>query len=377
MPKVTTKQESVPVDSTYQDESLGLVKAALRVVLISLSTVLMLLVITLVGFAHWGYQQLNSFTEAAGVSNRELYQLAKQGWNKEITTTSGKKNILILGVDAVANREGDPQLTDTILLLSLDTTSGQINGLSFPRDLWSDDYKTRINALYAYGENYYPGEPEKFTEEVISDLANVPIHHTLVLSLDQVSQLIDLAGGIEVDVLDAFTDEEFPRSDVDIRTVRDPKLLYETVSFEKGVQEMDGSTSLKFIRSRHSQSDQGTDQARSVRQQQVISSLISKSSDRQLIKNPEQVGHLYSFYIKNFAEFLPPEELIAVAKLFLINKYSVQLESQSLSLYPDDKNGVIFHPDVRLTNNQWIYQIRDVEDFRAEVKAKLHVSGEK
>jgi LCP family protein required for cell wall assembly len=370
-------QPASPKGGVEQNDQLSLFSAVIKTTFLTFSVSIIFSLLTVLAASYWIWGQVNVFTNAAGTTPTQMYQLAKTGWNKPVIQTGGHKNVLLLGVDKVANREGHPVLTDTMILLSLNTNSGEISAVSLPRDLWSADYQTKINALYSYGDNYYPGEPHLFTQEVMMDMTQVPIHHTLVLSLEQVARVVDLVGGIEVDVLTGFTDDQFPRSDVDIAVVSDPALLYETVAFETGFQSMDSQTALKFIRSRYSNSDEGNDQARSARQQLVITSLISKVTSEEVLTNPKLVGELYAFYTQNYSTSIEPTEIIAILKLYLSQNWNIAFNSQPLAIYPEDKTGVIFHPPPESTQNLWVYQARDDQDFANAVRSKLKLPATK
>lgn len=316
--------------------------------------------------------RFGTFERVSGLNKSEIYQIIREGWQSQPETNQdGIKNILVLGLDSLETRGDSPPLTDTMMLVSLNVNDGKINTLPLPRDLWNDAYKTRINALYFYGQERYPEEPERFTREVITEMTGVKFQNTLVLSFDQVSQLIDLLGGIEIDVPVGFVDEEFPRTDVDVTVERDPAILYKTITFEEGKQIMGGERALEYMRSRKSGDDEGTDVARGMRQQLVIEALLSKLRQRDVIFNFELMGKLYKFYDDNFASEIPPVELIALGRSLYEVKEKIELKSHSLAIYPDDDNGVIWHPPVWLYGGEWVYAVRDSEGFRAKVQSNL------
>ena len=146
-----------------------------------------LLLITALGVLGYGYSKLNQFANSAGTSVSELHSLVVNGVEATPENSDGYKTILLLGLDTVANKPNDPQLTDTMLLVSININNGEINTLSLPRDLWSSAYKTRINALYEYGKERYPDKPEQFPEEVIEEMTGIDITHTMTLSLENVA----------------------------------------------------------------------------------------------------------------------------------------------------------------------------------------------
>lgn len=315
----------------------------------------------------WWYK----FKQNSHLTEQTASKLVQDGLKTTIEQTDNRKNILVLGTDALANRAGDPVLTDTILLFSLNLQTGEFTAISLPRDLWSVEYKTKINALYEYGKERYPDEPQKFPTQVVEQMTGVPIHNTIVLSLDQLKELIDDMGGVSVNVTEGFIDEQFPRTDVDIRTEHDPKKLYETVEFKTGIELMSGDRALKYVRSRHStQLDQGTDNARSLRQQQVVNAIIAKLREREILRNPELIGKLFDWYKRNFQVELPMEELIHIAYELQEKLSNISISPQTLSFELDGKTGVIIHPDVR-KYNQWVYEVKNEQEFKEEVKQKL------
>lgn len=347
------------------------IKLFLKAQLYTLVFLFIFIFVTLLALLTAGYFKYQNFYKVSGLSIRDSYILVKKGLKTGITETDGYKNILVLGLDSLDTRGDTPPLTDTIMLISLNLQSAQINTLSLPRDLWHEDYQTRINALYFYGQERYPDSPEQFPKEVISELSGLDIHHTLVLSFEQVSQLIDLLGGIEVDVPIAFIDEEFPRTDVDVTIERDPEKLYKTIEFEQGKQVMSGQTALEYIRSRKSGDDEGTDIARSSRQQLVIEALISKLKQKDTITKLALLGHLYNFYQANFSEVISIEELIATGNRLYPNRENLSFTGNNLSIYPDDENGVIWHPPEWQYQGEWVYAIRDNEKLSKYIQENL------
>lgn len=313
-----------------------------------------------------------SFLAAANLSHSQLVTLVK---NIDPQTHDQPLTILVLGVDETENRPGFPQLTDTMMLLRVDPLESTISTLPLPRDLWSSEYQTKINALLEYGKERNPDDPTQFPKEVIQDLTGQTIDNTLVISLAQLGQIIDLFGCITIDVEEGFTDELFPRDDIDITTERDPAKLYETVVFETGPQSMNGQTALKYIRSRNSENENsGTDLARSIRQQQVISALIKKVSNIQLYwYYPSLAGSLLSFYQEEFAQYLPLEQALSLGANLGSSASNLTMNSYNLPVYPKEENGVIEHPsNLQPFQQQWVYVVRDQTEFKNIINDSLN-----
>lgn len=365
----TYKENATELQEKSRAERYFLLTLKVSLLLLSIAIVIVVFILSL--FYH---TYIYHFKLAAHLTDAQIHTVIADGLKAQIVQTDGHKNILLLGTDELANRKGDPVLTDSMMVFSLDTHSGVLQAVSLPRDLWSPEYKTKINSLYEYGKERYPGSPQRFPTEVVQDLTQVTIHNTVVLSLDQLQQLIDIMGGVSIDIPESFVDEQFPRTDVDIKTEHDPKKLYQRVEFTQGVERMSGERALQFVRSRHSsQADQGNDDARTIRQQLVINALLTQLRDPQIVKNPEMLGTLYHWYETNFSSSLSIPELIQIGKTLGTKAVHISLKPQALSIQSDEKDGVIMHPPIS-KYNQWVYEIKSLEQFRAEVKQKLQLN---
>lgn len=330
--------------------------------------ILLILTVLLVFAANHYFTQ---FVTAAQISRSDFFTQIQTALRQSPEQTDGRVNVLVLGTDSLANRAGDPVLTDTMMLMSVNLDTGELRTLSLPRDLWSKEYQTKINALYHYGTERYPQSPEDFSTQVIESMTGVVLHHTLVVSMDSVAALIDTLGGVDVEVKMGFVDTQFPRTNVDIRRETDPNVLYETVEFITGSEHMSGDRALKFMRSRKSADmSQGTDDARSQRQQQLIAAVIQKISDPQIIRKPRLLGELYRWYSENFEQQLPISEVLSLANQLRTKLTALSFSPAQLSIETEESPGVIVHPPVE-KYQQWVYEVNDTEMFQQEIRLKL------
>lgn len=341
--------------------------------------ILALLLSIIIGFTYLTIKTnkfIKEFSLAADTNKEELLNTISNSINQfqnnyeNIESLPKKYNFLILGTDKLSGRDGDPELTDSILFLQTDFKEGKIKTLAFPRDLYLEDYQTKINALYFYGQDRYPENPAQFPKEIVSELSGQSIDHTIVIGIEDLEKLITIVGEIEIDVPVAFTDSNFPVPGIDVSAVTDPKILYEEVSFVEGLQKMDSATALKYMRSRYSEGDEGTDEARAMRQQLVLESLFKQILT---IRDPQRLGQLYRFYLDNFSANISLEEIIQIATVFIdyMSKEQAELnfEKHQLSIYPDDENGVIYNPPLWQSKQQWIYKIKDQNKFTESIHA--------
>jgi LCP family protein required for cell wall assembly len=163
----------------------------------------------------------------------------------------------------------------------------------------------KINAVHAYAEQSHPGEGSKETAKAIEDLLSVRIDHVVRVNFNGFKDLVDAIDGIDVNVERSFTDNEYPTEDD----------KWQTVSFEKGVQHMDGSKALMFVRSRHGSNGEAGDFARNHRQQLVMLALREKLLSKGTLTNPQKILKLYETVASNVQTDLSPWDLVKLAPL--------------------------------------------------------------
>lgn len=191
-----------------------------------------------------------------------------------LESSDGSTNILILGIGGGDHEGAD--LTDMIIVLSLDTVKKTVALISIPRDIWSDTLKDKVNSAYYYGELKQKNGGLLLAKVVAEDVVGMPIHYSLVVDFSGFQKVIDEVGGIDVNVPTAFTDTQYPKPGMENAACPgDPTnaCVYETVRFDAGREHMDGARALIYARSRHAEGDEGSDFARSRRQQIIMVAL--------------------------------------------------------------------------------------------------------
>lgn len=177
-------------------------------------------------------------------------------------------NILLVGVDRRA--DGGDQNADVIIIAHVDLIAKKVSAVSLPRDLLVEIPEIgpdKINGSYNYGVLADPDNPVAGIAKVrdtIEYVFGVPLDGYVLIDFDGFKEVVDSVDGIEVDVPYEIVDEEYPTEDYGTEVVR----------FAPGVQQMDGETALKYVRTRHADSDD----ARRERQFQVLLSLFDKGS---------------------------------------------------------------------------------------------------
>lgn len=370
----------IPVE-TYKQKFVSLLtnrnlRAIARGILTGIIALIISISFAVLIVSYYFFSQVRAFSNTSEMSFSEIKQVAQTFYKQTKNPLTEPQTLLILGVDKLDTRPGSPVLTDTILITKLDFSDASLTILPIPRDLWSENHERRVNTLYNLALEDSHSSPASFVAGELTDLTGVKIDHGIVIEMTELARLIDLVGGIEIDVKEAFVDEQFPRGDVDVTQVTDPELLYKTVEFKQGPQTLDGERSLEYIRSRKSVGAEGTDLARSQRQQQVIMALFAKLKDTKSLANPIYLGNLAKYYKMNFEKYLQITTLTHYLATLGKDSMNLQFNNATVTIYPDDENGVLYHPSPKLYNDQWLYVIRDEEDFKEYVQTTLGFVGE-
>lgn len=319
----------------------GLTSFFLRHLLFFVAAALVLVII----FA--GFRVKNILREV-GLGELNLFSFFRSP-QSTLKSTNDRTNFLILGIRGEG--EDSPDLTDTMLVLSYSYSKKAFSLISVPRDLWVSSLKTKINSVYHYGQfREASGGGIKLAQSAVLETLGLPIHYTAVIDFLVFQEAIDLVGGIDVDVQRSFTDARFPISGKE--NALPVSSRYETITFNAGLRHMDGSTALKFVRSRQAEGEEGTDIARDRRQQQVLSALKQKVGGN-------LVG-LYRLLKENWQTNLDEKLYPSLARL-AFDSFRRPLKQVVLSYEPDETGVAILEtPPISPTYlNQWVLIARD------------------
>ena len=191
--------------------------------------------------------------------------------------TSDRVNLLVMGYGG-SGHDG-AYLTDSMVVMSLMPQSHHTTLISVPRDLWvqippgSGQYH-KLNYAYVDGSNNGTNPVGGGTEaaQKISLITGLDVKYWLTINFTGFRDFINSIGGIDVYVPDSFT-ANYPIND-------DPSINagWKKIHFSKGMQHMDGETAIEYARARYVLDNpaEGSDFARSARQQIMIKAALSK-----------------------------------------------------------------------------------------------------
>lgn len=252
-------------------------------------------------------------------------------------------NLLFLGESGLGH-EG-ATLTDTIIFTSVSKKGTVL--LSIPRDIWHQPLQTKINSLYFYG-----GLPQE--KEAMGEILGQRIDTVVLVDFDTFVKTIDFLGGIDVYVEGTFDDFKYPIPGKEEDLCGGDKTFacrYEHIHFEAGLKHFDGQTALKFVRSRNAQGDEGTDYARSRRQQKVITALKNKIFSPWFFSKPANVLALWRVLSRGLKTDLRPDGLISLVKI-LSKSSSWKMSTFVLDGW-ETAEGYLYHPQ-KHSSGQWV-----------------------
>jgi len=228
-----------------------------------------------------------------------------------------------------------------------------------------------MNHAYAYGQEE-KGMGLNKARQTVSLLFNMPVHYVFRVDFNGFTKAVDKVGGLDILVESSFVDTKYPipgkeddlcgltleteeKDGVKIQVVKDATgsamplveitddknpftCRFETLTFNKGQAHMDGETSLKFVRSRHGTNGEGSDFARSARQQKVILAFREKVLSTQTLLNPKAAVEL----IQTFGQSIDTD--IGNDQVPLFAKLAAKLDTAQIRrvvLDSDSKNAVL------------------------------------
>ncbi len=157
--------------------------------------------------------------------------------------------VLVLGLDGRgSNMTGR---TDTLMLLTLNKKSNEINIVSIPRDMRVEipGYGLdKINHAHAYGE-------VALTRQAVEDFLDARVDYYVTTNFEGFKNIVDILGGVELEV-----ESRMRYYGIDV-----------TIELDPGLQTLDGDKALQYVRYR---SDGQGDLGRVERQQKLLSVLI-------------------------------------------------------------------------------------------------------
>jgi LCP family protein required for cell wall assembly len=215
---------------------------------------------------------------------------------------SGQVNLLLVGIDS---NEGSHR-SDTIALVNIHLETKTVKLLSLPRDTrvqinghgWQ-----KLNHAYAYGG-------VKLLLETVVNYLGLPIHYYAVINYDSFPRIVDLLGGVDIDV------------DKRLYYVDRAGGLY--IDIPKGRQRLDGQKALHYVRFRN---DALGDIGRVRRQQVFLKAILEKIYSPDILpKLPQLIREVIAMVETN----LPPSQALQLGSYLMEGEGEAKLDFTTL-----------------------------------------------
>lgn len=257
----------------------------------------------------------------------------------ELKTTDGRTNFLLIGIDKRSNvpytyKIGNNEikkngfLTDTIQVVSINKKTKNVSMISIPRDTYVKipvfgniraSY-SKINAVYSLGNTHdYPKGGIELLKKEVETILGIPIHYSARIDFDGFRKGIDLLGGVDIVVDKTFDDYQYPIDGKASAKCSDGTFAcrFEHLHFNQGPNHLNGSKALKYVRSRKGTNGEGSDFARSRRQQKVLLAARNKALSSENFFDPVKINNLF----KEFGQSIETDlDISALTALFNLSK---------------------------------------------------------
>jgi LCP family protein required for cell wall assembly len=222
-------------------------------------------------------------------------------------------------------------------LVSFQPEDGSVALTSIPRDLLAPipGYGLRkINNANAFGEVQNPGAGGELATQVVSQILDLPIPYYARIDFNGFVQIVDDLNGVVIDVENTLDDRSYPVPGKETATTTE---RYQHLHIPAGRQKMDGELALKYVRSRSAIGAEGSDFARSKRQQNLLLAIKDKVVSFGTLANPIRISNLMETFSQHFTSNL---ELWEISRLLKLAK-NVDEENITRIVFDDSPDGLL------------------------------------
>jgi len=258
--------------------------------------------VVLVGGLWFGFRFYKDISKLTGNSNP--LSLLSVFHPVPLQNQNGRVNVLVAANSADDAGHNGANLTDSIMVLSVNTNNNTALMLSIPRDLWVDIPgvgHSKINAAY-------PNGGMNKLQQVVQDNLGLTIDYTALVNYGAFRDLVNSVGGITITVA----------SD-DPRGIYDPSLDYTSrtccalAKYPNGPATLDGKQALNLARARGdaygSYGYAQSDFTRTMYQRKMLLAVKDKAVQSSVIANPFKVAGLVDAVGNNIKTDLQVNEI--------------------------------------------------------------------
>lgn len=225
----------------------------------------------------------------------------------------GRVNILLAGDSTDDPGHAGADLTDSIMLLSIDTRHHTGFMLSIPRDLWVDipgrghQKINSANDVSDFSQSGYPRGGMGQLEQIVQTDLGIPVDYYALVNYTAFRDAVDAVGGINIDL-----------QSPDPRGVYD---AYTNLKLPNGNIELNGQEALNLARARGDDSagdvsyGLGSDFDRTEHQRQMLVALGQKAKTAGVVANPLKVTKLFDALGNNVKSDLNLQDALRLVQI--------------------------------------------------------------
>lgn len=315
-PEPQVVEQAMPVGGFGKTDELAEEKPGKR---LGWKRIMLLLLVALISpvliIGVWDYKNASSASQKMFGNSNVLSALLPASIEK----TDNRTNLLLIGYSADDPGHAGAQLTDSIMIISMDKSKKSGYSLSIPRDLYVriPNYgSAKINEAYQAGEQQSFSEPgysaggKGLLQKVIKENFDIDVHYTVVINYSAVRDITTALDGITVNI-----------ESTDPRGIYDPNFKPEEggpLMLANGQHLIDGQTALRLTRARGSTFGSygfpRSDFDRTINQQKVFAAIKSEIN-LWLLLDPRQNKDFFDAVADNIQTDIGIREVLPIYSL--------------------------------------------------------------
>ena len=245
--------------------------------------------------------------------------------------------MLVLGVDSTTSLGANG---DSIMLVTFNPNTLNATILSIPRDTYVP-ISCRGNREFKINASSWGGEA--CMEKTITNLTGIKIDYYVLINFTGMVKLVDMLGGVEVDVPIKFCEQNSKR-----------QFGKNEICLNKGLQKLNGEQALAL--SRHRKTLPTGDLQRGLNQQLVVQAMINKAKD---IKDINTIYNILDAISKNMDTNLTTNEILSfyeiIKKIYMNSKDVDSNQFYIQQMYLEGSDARIYDSGSGLSLYNFIY----------------------
>jgi LCP family protein required for cell wall assembly len=229
--------------------------------------------------------------------------------------SQGRVNILLAGDSADDPNHGGAQLTDSIMVLSINTQNHTAFALSIPRDLWvyvpgmqSFQKINAANDVTSFQQTGYPAGGMGQLQQIVQTDLGIPIDYYALIDYTAFRDAVNAVGGVTINIKSS-----------------DPRGIYDSftrLKLPNGVVTLTGQEALDLARARGdtpagdiTYGIPSSDFTRTMYQREMLVALAAKAKSIGVITNPIKVTSLFSAIGNNVHTDLNLQDILRLVQI--------------------------------------------------------------